>query len=267
VWAPVGYNDGLTGSGLEIAGGPFVLDTKLNGGTLDKTDGLKLSDSLATDIGNNTTHRGSAGTDHSDVASNNAHRGGSGSDHSDVAANTTHRGSAGGTDHSDVGLNNTHRGSAGTDHSDVGLNNTHRGSNGLDHLYLKQNLVDVTIAVADTATDDAAMTIDVEDLGGAALSKVCSFLVYASTTQWGGPTSPNANCTLGAPSKGGIRASDAANGWWLVETDSNGQFAATVTNTTNEQVWFVVASSDRGVSSLGYGVHVHGCIPDDATWS
>lgn len=96
----------------------------------------------------NTTHRGSAGTDHSDVGLNNTHRASNGNNHSNVVLNNTHRTSAG-TDHGDVGLNNTHRTSAGTDHSDVGLANTHRGLTNNPHSVTKAQ-VSLT-----NVTDDA----------------------------------------------------------------------------------------------------------------
>ena len=82
-----------------------------------------------TEIGLNTTHRSSDGSDHSKVGTNETA----------IGLNTTHRGSVG-TDHSDVGLNTTHRSSDGSDHSKVGtnetaigLNTTHRSSDGTNH--------------------------------------------------------------------------------------------------------------------------------------
>ena len=69
-----------------------VLDVQGNitlTGTVDGVD-------IATDVGANTTHRGSDGSDHSKVTANETA----------IGLNTTHRGSAGGTDHSDVNTNN-----------------------------------------------------------------------------------------------------------------------------------------------------------------
>lgn len=103
-------------------------------GTVDGID-------IATDVGANTTHRGSVGTDHANVGSNNTHRGSNGTDHANVGSNNAHRGGDG-SDHGDVADNTTHRGSNGNDHSNVGLNNTHRGSNGSNHSFLDQSVVE-----------------------------------------------------------------------------------------------------------------------------
>jgi len=88
-------------------------------GTVDGVDVAALSTTVGgntTAIGLNTTHRGSAGTDHSDVGLNNTHRGSDGKNHSDVVLNNTHRASDG-KNHSDVVLNNTHRGLTNNPHS------------------------------------------------------------------------------------------------------------------------------------------------------
>ncbi len=55
-----------------------------------------ITDTNATAIALNTTHRSSDGSDHSIVGTNTTA----------IGLNTTHRGSAGGTDHSDVNTNN-----------------------------------------------------------------------------------------------------------------------------------------------------------------
>ena len=57
-----------------------------------------------------------------------------------ITNNTTHRGSDG-TDHANVVLNDTHRASDGKDHSDVILNNTHRSSDGSDHTFIDQSVI------------------------------------------------------------------------------------------------------------------------------
>jgi len=82
-----------------------------------------------TDLGLNTTHRSSDGSDHSKVTANETA----------IGLNTTHRGSDG-KDHSDVVLNNTHRSSDGSDHSKVLANETAIG-NKLDLITLIDQLV------------------------------------------------------------------------------------------------------------------------------
>jgi len=109
-----------------------ALDTGVAG-----TDAVNVTQ-MTTITDPNTTHRSSAGTDHSDVGLNNTHRSSAGTDHSDVGLNNTHR-TGDGSDHSDVGLNNTHRSSDGKGHSDVVLNNTHRTGDGSDHADVATN--------------------------------------------------------------------------------------------------------------------------------
>ena len=66
-----------TTSAASTFGGNIILS-----GTVDGID-------IATDVGANTTHRGSVGTDHSDVGDNNNHRLGTGADHSWIDQNVT----------------------------------------------------------------------------------------------------------------------------------------------------------------------------------
>jgi hypothetical protein len=134
---------------------------------------------------------------------------------------------------------------------------------------LQRNLVDAVVAVADAGggASATALTVDIFDLVGTALEKECTLLLYASVSQYGGPRDPNANVTLDTISKGSVVASSAANGWWLIKTDSAGQFACNANNDTDESVWFVCSTSDGGVEVTGKGVVVRGCVPDVAAWS
>jgi hypothetical protein len=218
------------------------------------------------DVASNTAHKDGDGSDHADVASNTAHRNGDGSDHADVASNTSHA-SGDGSDHADVASNTAHATGSGSDHSDVASNTTHRSSTGLDHSYLKNNLVDAIVAIPDVGGGgtQAQLTIDVEDLSGAALAKACVLELLALTAQYG--ETRNANVTMAGPTKGSALYSDAANGRWLVKTDSNGQFQVTMINSVDETVWFVCRTPESGVDAVGNGVLLRGCVPDSATWS
>jgi hypothetical protein len=151
--------------------------------------------------------------------------------------------------------------------TDVAANNSHRTGGGLDHAHLRDNVVRVDVAVSDTATDDAAITITLKELDGTALNKQVTLELYASTSQYGGPHTPNANCSIGSYTKGQAFLSDGANGFWVLQTDSNGELAATVTNTSNETVWFSCHSARGGVPSIDQGVSVAKCVPDSAVWS
>lgn len=157
----------------------------------------------------------------------------------------------------------------GSDHANVALNDTHRASAGLDHSYLADNLVDVVVAVADASggATDALMTVQVNDLAGTAVGKVCEVMFYAGDTQYAGLLDPNANITIGTVTAGSVLASAAASGWWLLKTDATGLFAATATNAVDETVYFNAATCEGGVDGLTAGVVVRGCVPDDATWA
>lgn len=106
----------------------------------------------------NTTHRTSAGTDHSDVGLNNTHRTSDGTDHSDVGLANAHT-LADGKSHSDVVLMNTHRTSDGKDHSDVVLNNAHRVSDGKNHsdvVLMNAHIISNGASHANVASNTAA---------------------------------------------------------------------------------------------------------------
>jgi hypothetical protein len=134
---------------------------------------------------------------------------------------------------------------------------------------IAQNLVDAVIAVADApaGATAAALTADLKDVNGNALAKVGVFLIEASTTLYHGARTPNAHITFGTPSKGSVLADDHANGWWLVKTDANGQFAVNASNSSDETVYFSCTTAPVGVDALAHAVAIRGCVPDDATWS
>jgi hypothetical protein len=242
-------------------------------GATQLASGQEFTSTDKSNLDNNTTHRASDGKDHSDVVLNNTHRASDGKDHSDVVLNNTHRASDG-KDHSDVVLNNTHRASDGKDHSDVVLNNTHRASDGSGHAdvasnttNIQDNIVDVVVVIPDAGggATQAQLSLDVKDLSGAALSKTCQVVLLALTSEYG--ITANANCSVLTPTKGVVIDADASNGRWILQTDSSGQFLANISNSTDETVWFVAISADRGVSVASQGVLVRGCVPDSGTWS
>jgi hypothetical protein len=131
------------------------------------------------------------------------------------------------------------------------------------------NLLNPVVAVADASggATAAALTVDAEDINGVAYAAALVMLLVASNTQYAGLLDPNANVTLDTQSKGSILASDASAGWWLIKTDSNGQFAYNANNSSDEQVWFSVEQPSGGVDALASGALIRGCVPDSATWS
>ena len=132
---------------------------------------------------------------------------------------------------------------------------------------LATDVLDAVIAVADApaAATDAACTVDLKDLAGAAHTAVGVVKIVASDSQYAGVADANANVTFGTATKGSILASGS--GWAVVKTDANGQFACTATNATDETVYFSVTGVDGGVDALAAGVIVRGCVPDAAIWS
>jgi len=102
----------------------------------------KTSYTDATDVGLNTTHRGSDGKNHSDVVTNNAKVGITPTQSSNI---TTNNDKISYTDSAAVGSNTTHRTSNGTDHSNVVTNNS-KVSNVSTNLSLG-TLTSTTIAV------------------------------------------------------------------------------------------------------------------------
>ena len=132
---------------------------------------------------------------------------------------------------------------------------------------LDSNLADVVLAVADASggATDAALTAQVNDVNGSAVSKACVFLIQTADTQYAGSKDQNANVTFGTATVGSILASGS--GLAVVKTSATGAFACTATNASDEAVYFNAASADGGEDALIAGIVVRGCVPDLATWS
>lgn len=130
--------------------------------------------------------------------------------------------------------------------------------------------VNAAITVAD-ATGGATVTtlsLTLTRLDGSAVTKACTVVVYASNSQYGNAVDGNANITLTAATTGSIVSSAlAAAGVFVVKTSAAGVFACTANNSSDETVWFTVASPSGGVDTLVAGTYVRGCVPDSATWS
>jgi hypothetical protein len=135
---------------------------------------------------------------------------------------------------------------------------------------IRQNIgVIVEIAVADApgGATAAALTAQVRDQNGEIVERECVFLVYASTTEYHGLKTPNANITLDTISEGSVVAESPSDGWWLVKTNDEGLFACNANNGSDQTVWFNAATSDGGADSAASGTVVRSSIPDSAEWA
>jgi hypothetical protein len=142
--------------------------------------------------------------------------------------------------------------------------------NGSNSLALKAvpelALAEIAVADASGGATGAALTLDLKDQEGSALGRDAVAMILASTSQFGGQRNANANITLGTVTKGTVLEAGAASGWWVVKTDSNGEFDCTATNAVDETVYFSVVTAE-GVDGAGRGALVYECVPDAATWS
>ena len=129
------------------------------------------------------------------------------------------------------------------------------------------SMVDAVIAVADASGGEtaAALTADLKDLSGNALAKTGVFEIVASDTEYAGVRDANANVTFATATKGSILATGS--GWAIVKADAIGQFSCTVSNSSDETVYFSCQNCSGGVDALANGVFIRGCLPDSAEWA
>lgn len=122
-----------------------------------------------------------------------------------------------------------------------------------------------TIAVADSpgGATGSACTIQLKRLDNStAIASARQVLVYAMAGQYDSGQS-DASPTFGSATTGSIVAS--GNGWALIETDATGAAAFTISNSTDETLYFAVRSGV--VADLTKACTVVGSNSDAATWS
>lgn len=125
--------------------------------------------------------------------------------------------------------------------------------------------VSATIAVADSATNDAALTLQLNRLDGSTpIAAARQVLILTSTSQYAPAGAPEASVTFGTATTGSIIAS--GNGWCLAETSAAGAFACTATNTDNETIYFFTQTAAR-CSDVSKGCVVLVSNTDAAVWS
>lgn len=123
-----------------------------------------------------------------------------------------------------------------------------------------------TVAVADApgGATGAALTLALKRLDNStAVASARQVLIVAKTNQYEGGQS-DGSPTFGTATTGSIIASGS--GYALVETDATGAFACTVTNATDETLYFS-ASTPNGCSDKTKACVVVGSNSDGATWS
>lgn len=173
-----------------------------------------------------------------------------------VALNTTHA-SSDGTDHANVVTNDTHVAGDGSDHADVALNTV-----------AANQVVVAEIVVPDTgsAATAAALTLSLEQASaiGTPVTAVREVMILASLTQNDPQPTLLSTVTFASATTGAIV--DSGNGWALVRTDVDGDFACTVSDSADEVVFFRVASADN-IATLAERCVVAGCIGDTAEWT
>ena len=142
----------------------------------------------------------------------------------------------------------------------------HAASAGISHAYIQNNVVDVVATFPDAGAGGttSAGTIQVQDLEGVNLAKVCVVLLIASDTQYAGGIDMNGNVAFTDTGAGSILGNAA--GWAVVKTDITGLANVTATNAVDEIVWMHVATA-QGSDVLADGVTVRGCDPDSVTWA
>lgn len=125
--------------------------------------------------------------------------------------------------------------------------------------------VSATVTVADSATDDAALTLQLNRLDGfTPVAAARQVMIMTSTSQYAPAGQPEASVTFGTATTGSIIAS--GQGWALVETSAAGAFACTATNTDNETIYFFAQTAAR-VSDPSKGCTVLVSNTDAAVWS
>lgn len=125
--------------------------------------------------------------------------------------------------------------------------------------------VAATIAVADSATNDAALTLQLNRMDGSTpIAAARQVLILCTPTQYQPNGQPVSTVTFGTATVGSIVAS--GNGWALVETNAVGAFACTATDSANETVYFRCCSADA-VSDGSKSCTVVGTNSDAATYS
>lgn len=130
------------------------------------------------------------------------------------------------------------------------------------------DFVKAVVAVANAAAGATAAlaTIQLTQRDGATpLTSARQVYLVSNTTQYGGEGPTVAGITIGAITAGSVIATIQTSNF-LVETNATGLFAATISNSADQTIYFTVLQA-KGVSALAKACAVVGSNVDAATWS
>jgi hypothetical protein len=130
-------------------------------------------------------------------------------------------------------------------------------------------VADIAVTGGSGGSATGTLTVDLYTLAGATTyTQVRQIMIIAKATQFEPLALLNTTTTFGTATKGSIIAS--GNGWCLAQTDANGEFDCTPSNSADETIFFevITAQAFATYAAAGaYGVTVVGSNSDTATWS
>ena len=145
---------------------------------------------------------------------------------------------------------------------------THIASAGLDHSYVKDNLVQVVITATGgaAAATAGALTVQVNDLGGTAITRAVTLRLFIADTDLNGTADLAGTCQFGAASVGTLVTGSGTNSA-IITTDATGTYTSVTSNAADETCYFSAATADGGTTLAANSCAVTQCASDDATWS
>jgi len=145
---------------------------------------------------------------------------------------------------------------------------THAASAGLDHSYIKDNLVQVVITATggSTGATAGALSVQVNDLGGNAVSRAVTLRLFIADTDLNGTADLAGTCQFGAASVGTLVAGSGTNSA-IITTSATGSYVSVTSNAADETCYFSAATADGGTTLAANSCVVTQCASDDATWS
>lgn len=143
----------------------------------------------------------------------------------------------------------------------------------IDSLLIKDGLISAnfiaraTIAVANATGGgtNSGLTLALTRLDGSTAITVAKQVMIRATAAQYDPGAVSSHPTFGTATTGSIIAS--GNGWCLAETDATGAFACTVSNSSDETLYFSACTANSGLSTVDNYCIVAGSNSDAAAWS
>lgn len=125
----------------------------------------------------------------------------------------------------------------------------------------------VTVSAANATGGDAgaALTAQATDINGSPLKAPVQFVLVAQADQYDPELAPDATATFGTATTGTIVDSGA--GWALVETDANGYFACTLSNSADETLYVSAMAPSGGAEDTALAAFQVVSNSDAVIWS